>query len=118
MSYRLEHIDVPLRPDLQTMILDLDPYYLHFIYAYGRIREKTFLEIEDVTGTWDHKQMMECYEYLNSFCQWWYKPVTFYMYFDDYEQWKEAKRWVKNNYPQVLEFKKGKYCLLSFPKHA
>jgi hypothetical protein len=119
MSYRLKHIDVPHHPDLQTMVLNLDSYYLRFIYAYGRnTREKRFLKIEDVTGTWDHKKMMECYNYLNSFCWWWCKSNTFYMYFDDYKQWKEAKSWVKKNYPQVLELKKGKYCLLSFPKHA
>ncbi|RGB42963.1 hypothetical protein C1646_750336 [Rhizophagus diaphanus] len=45
MSYQLEHIDAPHHPDfpdLQTIILNLDPYYLRFIYAYGRVRKKYF----------------------------------------------------------------------------
>ncbi|PKY54946.1 hypothetical protein RhiirA4_474068 [Rhizophagus irregularis] len=51
MFHQLKHIDVPHRPDLQTIILNLDSYYLCFIYAYRCVREKTFLEIDDVTRT-------------------------------------------------------------------
>ncbi|RGB29164.1 hypothetical protein C1646_714126 [Rhizophagus diaphanus] len=119
MSSRLMKINVPDRPDLQTTIINLDPYYSHFIYAYGRENtwRKEFLEIEDSVGTWDSESMMECYEELNLFCWWSYKPRnTFYMYFDEYEQWKEAKNWILEKYSDITEYRKGKYySSLSIP---
>ncbi|CAG8551257.1 19018_t:CDS:2 [Rhizophagus irregularis] len=46
---------------------------------------KKYLEInEDAVGTWPDGR-------------------SFYMYFDNLEQWKEAKCWVKKMYPGVLE---------------
>ncbi|CAI2194420.1 19341_t:CDS:2, partial [Funneliformis geosporum] len=91
------------------VIINLDPYYLRFIYAYRRENtgRKIFLEIEDIVGSWDSENMMECYEELNLFCWWWHKPHnTFYMYFDEYEQWREAKHWIQKKYSNVAEYKK------------
>ncbi|CAB4419750.1 unnamed protein product [Rhizophagus irregularis] len=68
---------------------------------------KKYLEINgDAVGTWGNEQVMEFYA-ANMFC-WWNKPDgrSFYMYFDNLEQWKEAKCWVKKMYPGVLELQK------------
>ncbi|CAB4388237.1 unnamed protein product [Rhizophagus irregularis] len=87
MSQRLKWINVPYRSDLQTRVMYLDSYYTHFIYACGRENtwRKKYLEINgDAVGTWPDSH-------------------SFYMYFDNLEQWKEAKCWVKKMYFGVLE---------------
>ncbi|GBB84282.1 hypothetical protein RclHR1_01090021 [Rhizophagus clarus] len=113
MSQRLKWINVPYRPDLQTTIMYLDSYYIRFIYACGRdnSRRKKYLEINgDAVGTWGNEHVMEFYVNSNTFC-WWDKANShsFYMYFENLEQWKEAKCWVKKIYPEVQELPKGKY---------
>ncbi|PKY14961.1 hypothetical protein RhiirB3_510339 [Rhizophagus irregularis] len=118
MSQHCKWINVPYRPDLQTRITYLDSYYTLFMYAYGRenSRDKKFLEINgDAVETWGNEQVMECYMNLNTFC-WWYKPDghSFHMYFDNLEQWREAKCWVKKIYPEVHEFQKGRLGYISF----
>ncbi|CAG8439800.1 16461_t:CDS:2 [Rhizophagus irregularis] len=118
MSQHCKWINVPYRPDLQTRITYLDSYYTLFMYAYGRenSRDKKFLEINgDAVETWGNEQVMECYMNLNTFC-WWYKPDghSFHMYFDNLEQWREAKCWVKKIYPEVHEFQKGRYSIYTY----
>ncbi|GES85428.1 NYN domain-containing protein [Rhizophagus clarus] len=110
MSQRLKWINVPYRPDLQTTIMYLDSYYIRFIYACGRdnSRRKKYLEINgDAVGTWGNEHVMEFYVNSNTFC-WWDKANShsFYMYFENLEQWKEAKCWVKKIYPEVQELPK------------
>jgi len=88
---------------------------LKFVYAFGfdYAKRKKFLEID--LADWNSSEVMKLYVNLGLFC-WYHKNNgSFYLYFNDIDQWKRAKRLVIERYPRVLEFKKGKYCSLSFP---